>query len=241
MIEENLMASFPSYGSDEIKNLRKAYHFQLSQVIIESLKGFSMTRSQIATRFEFQNAHLVNKHREEGRSLILVLGHIGNWEWGLAVVSSYLKHNCIAVYKPLSDKSLNDFVLKKRSQYGVKLLPLKKLLKYLISHQEEPNIYLFLADQYPPNEPRIELNFLERTTYFDASVEKISIKYDLPVFYVDIEKIDEGRYKTNLIEISSEPKKTYEKEITSRYAELLEANILRSPQLWLWSHRRWKT
>ena len=240
IIEENLKMSFPQCDKGEINTLSKAYHHHLSRVIVESFKGFSLPQSVLAERFVFKNPAIANQYYDQGRSIILVLGHVGNWEWGQAVVSHYLDHNCVGVYKPLSDSSFNNYVLSKRSQYRVKLLPQKQLLKYLISHQEETNVYIFIADQYPPTDPRLAINFLGRSTYFDTSVEKIARKYDLPVIYADIRKVDDGTYETELIEISSDSSKTENGVITKKYAELLETNILRAPQLWLWSHRRWK-
>lgn len=239
-IEKNLTMTFPNAGAAEIKKLSRSYHSHLSRVIVESLKGYTLSQSKLAERFVFRNASITDKYYDNGQSIILVLGHIGNWEWGQAVVSYYLKHNCVGVYKPLSDKNFNDLVLQKRSQYGVTLLPQKELLKYLISHQQETNVYIFIADQYPPNEPRIEIDFLERPTYFDASVEKIATKYGLPVIYADIRKTGDARYATELIEINNDPDKPIAEQITRRYAELLATNIKRAPELWLWSHRRWK-
>lgn len=232
--------SFPHSGPVEIKKLSKAYHHHLSQIIVESLKGFTLDQTKLAKRFVFENASIADQYYDKGQSIILILGHIGNWEWGQAVVSHYLKHNCVGVYKPLSDTTFDKYVLQKRSQYGVKLLPQKELVKYLISHQDETNVYIFIADQYPPNEPRIEIDFLDRPTYFDASVEKIANKYSLPVIYADIKKIGDARYSTELNDISSDTNQTESKGITQRYAESLEQNIVRAPELWLWSHRRWK-
>jgi len=240
IIQENLHRAFPSKKIDEIKYLRQAYQKHLSQVIIESLKGFSLSRETLAERFIFLNAEVANKYYTEGKSIILVLGHVGNWEWGQAVVSHYLKHNCVGVYKPLSDQSLDKYILVKRSKSGVKLLPQKNLVKYLISHQKELNVYIFIADQYPPNEPRLKLDFLSTPTYFDASVEKIAMKYDLPVIYADISKIGNAQYETKLIELCADSALSEKGFITGQYAELLGNNILRKPELWLWSHRRWK-
>ena len=240
IIEENLKRSFPNKGIAEIKTLNKAYHHHLSNVIAETLQGFSMSQVNLAKQFKFKNADLANEYFDNGQSIILVLGHIGNWEWGQAIVSHYLKHNCVGVYKPLSNKSFNEYILSKRSQYRVKLLPQKQLLKYLLSHKDEINVYIFIADQYPPVEPRVKVNFLNQETYFDSSVEKIAIKYRLPVLYADIAKVSPNGYETELIEIYKGIDEFKTPTITERFAGMLEGNILRNPSIWLWSHRRWK-
>ena len=240
VIDDNLRRSFPDNSPREIKLLRQSYQKHLSHIIAESLKGFDIPQVELAKRFEFLNPELANAYFDEGQSIILVLGHIGNWEWGQAVVSHYLKHKCVGVYKPISNNSLDEYILKKRSRYNVKLLPQKQLLKYLINHRDETNAYIFIADQYPPAEPRAKIEFLNRPTYFDTSVEKIAKKYKLPVIYANISKVSDAQYKTELIELCSKPGQVKEGTITQRYSELLAENILEAPELWLWSHRRWK-
>lgn len=199
-----------------------------------------MNQDDLAKRFRFNNPKIANQYFDQGKSIILCLGHIGNWEWGQAVVSHYLKFNCVGVYKSLSNKSFDKYLLKKRSQFGVKLLSQKEILKYIISHPDEVNVYIFIADQYPPTEPRMSVDFLNQETYFDKSIEKIALKYELPVVYADIKRTSAHEYETDLIEISSDPSAAKEGEITRCYANLLNQNIKRQPQLWLWSHRRWK-
>jgi len=40
--------------------------------------------------------------------------------------------------------------------------------------------------------------------------------------------------------IAADPKSTAEGDITTAYAQMLEQNILEQPELWLWTHNRWK-
>lgn len=240
-ITKNLKNSFPLKSIAEIQALRNNYIKHLSIIICESLKGFSIEQSDLAKRFVFNNPKVANKYYDQKRSIILVLGHIGNWEWGQAIVSHYLKFKCIGVYKSLTNQSFDKYLLKKRSQYDVKLLTQKEILKYIIANPDELNVYIFIADQYPPSEPRLLVDFLNQKTYFDSSVEKIAKKYNLPVIYADIKSSSKPHsYMTDLIEISASPVQSPVGEITKSYARLLEININRQPELWLWSHKRWK-
>lgn len=198
-----------------------------------------MSQEKIARRFIFNNPEVANKYADK-RSIILLLGHLANWEWGQAVVSYYLDHDCVGVYKPLSNTTFDKYLLDKRSKFGVRLLPQKKLLRYLIANQKECNVYIFIADQYPPNQPRVKTNFMNQESYFDGTAEKIARKYNLPVIYADIKKTGSARYETVLKEICKESNQTELGMITKAYAKLLENNIIKNPENWLWSHKRWK-
>ena len=63
---------------------------------------------------------------------------------------------------------------------------------------------------------------------------------DLPVIFVDIQRVKRGYYTLELSFTSTEPTKTAVGEITGAYARQLEAVIRKKPENWLWSHKRWK-
>ena len=240
IIGQNIDRAYPSISKEEIKKLSSDYIKQLGNVIGETLKGHSMNQAEIAQRFVFNNPEIANKYSNQGKSIILCLGHIGNWEWGQAVVSHYLNAKCVGVYKQLSSKSFDRYLLSKRSKFDVHLHSQKAILKYIIGNRDEVCVYIFIADQYPPSHPKMKVNFFGIPTSCDSSIEKIASKYDLPVVYADIKNAGKHKYQTDLIEISSESASTEQGTITKQYASLLEQNIRREPALWLWSHRRWK-
>ena len=65
------------------------------------------------------------------------------------------------------------------------------------------------------------------------SPEKTAKLLNAEVYYTDIQNMQKGYYKVNLI-------KLYSHNITKEYTELLEKTIKQNPQYWLWSHKRWK-
>ena len=58
--------------------------------------------------------------------------------------------------------------------------------------------------------------------------------------FVDIQRVKRGYYELTLEEITDDPTVLEPGEITQRYANMLEKAILKNPQNWLWTHRRWK-
>jgi KDO2-lipid IV(A) lauroyltransferase len=63
---------------------------------------------------------------------------------------------------------------------------------------------------------------------------------DFSVVFVDIRREGRGIYNGEIQLITHEPKNAADFEITEKYIRLLEDSILRQPDNWLWSHRRWK-
>ena len=81
VINENLKKSFPNKTLQEIEIIHNRFYKYLSQVIIEVLKMFHITESEIIQRVQFKNKYIIKEYYSKGKDVILVLGHYGNWEW----------------------------------------------------------------------------------------------------------------------------------------------------------------
>ena len=73
-----------------------------------------------------------------------------------------------------------------------------------------------------------------------TGIERIAQKLDCTLAYADVIKIKRGYYKIVYSEITQTPKEYKEFEITEIYTRLMEKTILRAPEYWLWTHKRWK-
>lgn len=70
--------------------------------------------------------------------------------------------------------------------------------------------------------------------------EKYARLYNLPVIYIDIQRVKRGYYELTLSTLVENPAELPNGEITAMYARKLEQIITAEPTYWLWSHRRWK-
>lgn len=238
---DNLSKCFP--GADEPtlrKMLRSAYR-NLTDILIEGIKAFTMTKKQIIRRHRILNPEIAKPYFDKGQSLIGVTGHYGNWEWGSISASLQMDHSINAFYKPLSNKWVDRFVRRSRSKSGTTLVSIYETAAVFERFKNEPAIYLMAADQSPTNRERSYwVNFLGRDTAFLHGPEKYSRTYNYPVFYIDIRRIKRGFYEIRLSLLAEDPAALPEGELTARYAKKLESVILDDPANWLWSHRRWK-
>jgi KDO2-lipid IV(A) lauroyltransferase len=82
--------------------------------------------------------------------------------------------------------------------------------------------------------------FLNQETAFFQGVEKISKAYDLPVVYLSIRRPSRGKFVAQYEMIADSPRSLADGEVVERFARRLEADIIAQPEIWLWTHRRWK-
>ena len=98
-----------------------------------------------------------------------------------------------------------------------------------------------IADQNPPRRPDSHwFRFLNQDTIFFDGGEKLALRCHLPVYFVKMDRLSRGRYEMSFEPIYDGEEEVAEHEITERYVRLLESEIRRRPELWIWSHRRWK-
>ncbi|NVO19757.1 MAG: lysophospholipid acyltransferase family protein [Bacteroidetes bacterium] len=241
VVLKNLNDCFPGMEEAEQKKLLKAIYRNLSDILVESIKSFGMSAKQIKKRYKVLNVELIEKYLEQGRSVMGLPAHFNNWEWGSLAPGLYTNYPIIALYKPLTNKYLDNFIRKSRSKFGTSLSSIYVTGITFRANEKIPSIYVLAADQSPTNSAKSYwVDFLGRDTAFLHGPEKYSRHYNMVVLYADVQRVKRGHYTLELSLISDDPKFLPEGEVTRQYAKKLEEAILKTPGSWLWSHKRWK-
>jgi KDO2-lipid IV(A) lauroyltransferase len=241
VVQINLFKSFPEKTIDERYEVEKRFYKHLLDLIFESIKTLTISRAQIQKRFIFKNLEQITKYTDSGRSVIVVSGHYGNWEWGPLASANALKSKVLVVYKPLTNKRFEDFLNGMRARFGAIMIPMKQTLRKVIEYKSTPSLIVLVGDQTPPREEsQYFTSFLNQQTAIFLGIEKIAIRTNYPVFYFNINKIKRGYYECLLKPLVDIPESTREHEITNIHTQELENIIRIKPEYWLWSHKRWK-
>ncbi|MFW5687770.1 MAG: lysophospholipid acyltransferase family protein [Bacteroidota bacterium] len=241
VIKENIGRSNLVVNGEQQEKLVRDIYKNISDVIIESIRSFSMSRRSVLKRHRVLNPGLVQPYFESGKSIILVTGHIGNWEWGSLSAGLQTPFKVIGFYKPLKNKFIDRFLRWSRSRFGTRLMPIRKTSLTFEQQHGIPSLFLMAADQNPT---KVKLShwvrFLGRETAFLHGPEKHAMNNDYPVVFADIKRVKRGYYELYLSLITDTPSQMSPGEITLLYAEKLEEAIHRATHSWLWTHKRWK-
>lgn len=119
VILSNLRNSFPEKSEKEIRAIAKGTYRNLIDIVVESLKTFTMSTKEVKKRFKILNPEILDEYHNKGQSVIGVTGHYGNWEWGAMAGSLQINHRAIAIYKPLSNKYIDNFIKRTRDRKSV--------------------------------------------------------------------------------------------------------------------------
>lgn len=243
VVIENLSRVFPEKSHSEKEKIAKGFYRHFSDYIIESFKLIHFSEADLNRHFTYENIHLINDLMDEGRSLILVSGHINNWEW-MVNIQSQLRHKYLAIYKPLADKNFDRLVKYLRSKYARdgELVTMNNVFKRLLELRNEnvKNITWFLADQSPPGGYPVRKKFFDVEIPVYSGPAKLAKRFNYAIVYLEIKKQSRGFYLANFRLLNEAPAQFSEDELMEDYLRAIEDSIKKQPEYWLWSHRRWK-
>lgn len=237
----NLRRCFPNASEEKMQMLIKGSYLNLSDILLESIKGMSISRRTLQKRFRFANLSLLDNAIAEGRSLILLLGHVCNWEWGAISLGLNIRQNCVGVYKQINNPYIEKFTRKRRARTGLILAHTKETGQVLKSLSGEPTVFILIADQNPSNPSRSYwVSFMGEKTAFHHGPASISKAFDFSLYYLSVRRIRRGYYLVDAEDFLMDPNTLDSQDIIQRYANRLEEQIQLQPEDWLWSHKRWK-
>lgn len=236
----NLRNSFPEKTEAEITALAKAYFRYLCDLTLETFKTMKTTEEEARAHCTFVKPAWLDQLYQEKRSFIIVMGHYGNWEWGGPSFTLNTNYQLVVIYRPLSNPYFEKMMTRMRTKFGTRITPVKNTLRDMVANRSQLTATALLADQNASPETAHWMHFLNQDTPVFTGPEKLSVKFNYPVVYMNIKRLRRGFYEVSPELLFADPKNTTPGEITETFMKRLEQEILKDPVTWLWSHRRWK-
>jgi Kdo2-lipid IVA lauroyltransferase/acyltransferase len=237
----NLQRSFPEKSEKEHSVIMNQFYHHFCDLMVESLKCFTISERQITKRMKFRNNEILADFHAQGRDLIMIGGHYNNWEFIAVALGIGFDFLPIGIYKPLTSKFFDEKIRKSRSKYGLMLTPMKQTAETIATNFGKPKAIVFGADQSPSNPDRAYwTTFLNQPTPVFYGPEKFAKEFNMPAVFSTIHKVRRGYYEVEHQIITDKPNETPYGYITTQHVRMLEKDILNQPQYWLWTHKRWK-
>jgi Kdo2-lipid IVA lauroyltransferase/acyltransferase len=242
VIEENLKFAFPEKSSREREKIRNRFYRNFTDSFAETIKCLSISEEEFRRRFVIINQEELDAPVKNGVSSLLMAGHVFNWEMALIGTNLYSEVSAETVYLKVNNPFFNELIKKIRTRFGGYVTEKNEFRRGMLTLGKYPRLVLLASDQRPPtSESRYQRNFLNRPAVFFEGAEFLSKKMNLPVHFGKMSKVKRGYYRFEIVPLAMPP---YDSEaphsVTDRFCELLEANIREQPDLYLWSHKRWK-
>lgn len=249
VIYDNLRKSFPDKTEAEINQVAREYYAFFCDYLVETVKLCSMTDKQMRRRMEFEGVEEMVSALEREHKLFafIYLAHYGNWEWISSLSARVIEVDSDItgghVYHPLRNVAFNRLFLKMRSRFKGVNIPMKETLRFILSQQKahKKTIIGFIADQSPKwNSIHHWLDFMGRRTAVFTGTETIAKRVDALIYYTHVERVARGHYRCTIRRMVDDARQYPDFQITDMYFRNLAHSLRIQPEIWLWSHKRWK-
>ncbi len=242
MVTTNLENAYPDKTPEEINEICENFYHYLCDLMLEVIKTLTISPKGVQSFFRIDEGDLapLERFHRENQSVILVLGHMGNWELTGAMFCQLDLHQLYVIYHPLANRHFDELFTKMRTRSGIRLYPMKGAFKSMLKNRDQLTATAFIADQTPRPDNAHWMTFLNQDTPVFRGTENISKMLDYPVVYASVIREKRGLYRLRTELLAEHPKQYAENEITELHTRRLERDINAHPETWLWSHRRWK-
>ena len=244
IVRKNLTESFPERGELEIKRIEKNFYRYFTDQILESCKMATISPEEMSKRMKFTNIEAANAVLREGRTIALYMGHYGNWEWVSSIPLCIERGTkAVQIYHKLSNEKMNKLILHNRERMGAISVEMRKTARYINEQAMEHNVCIigFIADQSPKKrEVKYFLPFLNHNTPVLIGTEKIIKHYGFEAWFLNMKRVKRGYYEAELVKLHENPQSLSELELTAAYYRTLEQMIKNQPELYLWTHNRFR-
>ena len=238
---KNIKNSFPKKAKSDILAIQKDFYKHLVYLALENIK---YVRTGVPLEKIKAHTKELDTYLAQGRSIMVLVGHYGIWEYISCMTRHIKKHSyiCYSGYYPTKYDSINSIVTKYRSIFGGEMVASDQVLRTLLDKNTPKKhlICMFPDQSVFPSKTNYWIDFLGQKSIASSAPEKLAKRKDYVVLYGAVIPSGEGNYSIHIKLITDRAKETEDAYITQRFHNLLEEDIHQNPPYWLWSHRRWK-
>ncbi|MFT3748838.1 MAG: lysophospholipid acyltransferase family protein [Agriterribacter sp.] len=240
LLMKNLTIAFPEKTEREKKQIIKKFYRNFTDTFLEAIKLLSMSQKSLEKRIQFDHS-IFDELYASGKSCQVHLGHNFNWEWVNVRVTRQLAYEFLVVYMPIGNKVIDRLFKHFREKMGSKMLAATDMKNAMIPYRNTQYLLALVADQNPGMPQKAYwVNFFGRLTPFVKGPEKNARFNNIPVVFARFYKPKRGYYIIETKLAALKPAEMDEGQLTLEYVRYLEEVIRKQPEVYLWSHNRWK-
>lgn len=236
-------------NSKQKKHLARAFYSHLAKSLKEMFLMRFISLKKLEEKVDIVGVENVGSVLEQGRGVLILTGHFGNWEYapiGGILNFKELQGKFHFIRRTLGNKFIERILFKRYYNAGLNVIPKKNSLEKVIDVLEKNHAVVFVLDQHASivNRDGVAADFFGKKAGTYRSLASFSRHTGVPVIPAAGYRLENGRHvlefhKPIPWEDCDSAKEALVKN-TTNYNKALEQLILAHPEQWLWLHKRWK-
>jgi len=229
-------------SSAERKSLARKAFSNLMRIPFEIGWSMKWKEQDCLSYFDIEGKERIRAARQKGRGLLILTGHMGNWEL-LPPMVLMLGVPATTTYRPLKFAPADTFFLQLRSRFGSRMVPKKQAMRKILRALQKEECVCMLFDQTSRRATGAFVDFFGRKAWTNTGLALLALKTEAPVLPAFVIR-DGDRFRVEigneipLVKSGSKARDVLEN--TRQYNKALEQIIRRYPEQWFWVHNRWK-
>jgi KDO2-lipid IV(A) lauroyltransferase len=243
-VDENLRRVFPEWPAARRRAVARGCYRHFGGMLCESLAFTRVGAVELCRRLTLVGWDRLDEAEAQGRGLIAIGGHTGNWEIAARVLGLYRAPYHIVV-RPFNNPLVWEHMSRDRRRFGVREVPKQGAARQLFRVVRQGGRVGMAMDQRVRRGQGIVLPFLGHPALVTPLPAALSLRTGAPAVPTFAWPEERGRYRVELGEPILPDGEGGDGDeavaaLTARYLAALEAEIRRRPEQWLWLHRRWR-
>ena len=243
VVERQIAAAFPELSAEQVADMARRSYEHLGRSAIETalLPGLGQA-GVLRLVSEVENWDVVERAKSAGKGIIVVAGHLGNWELAAAYLAARGVPLDVIVRKmgnPLFDRYLNQT----REQLGVNVVYDAQAVRQTPRALRQGRAVGFVADQGVRGLASTFVPFFGRPAKTPRGAGVFALRFGSPVIFIAALRKPDGSYFVGFEEIPVVDTGDRERDVDAvvlRFTKVLEKWVRRAPEQYFWQHRRWR-
>ena len=239
---KNLEAAFPRKPDADRQAIIRNVFGHFGRLLFELLKFSGLSRDEVLARVEIEGGERIRDARAKGRGALLFTGHFGYWEINaIAHAAAFAPIGVLA--RPLDNRRLHDLLERMRGCQGNYVIYRRGALRRVLKALNANDGVAILIDQHIQAPDAVTVNFFDRPAATTLALGVLALRTGAPVVPVFALPNGIGRYRLvyeHPVDPPANDSPEALRDFTQRCTDVLEMQVRRHPELWLWMHRRWR-
>jgi Kdo2-lipid IVA lauroyltransferase/acyltransferase len=243
VVERQIAAAMPELTTEDVRRIARASYANLGRTTVEAAVLPALGREHVLSVFEGADGwELIENALSAGRGILIVTGHLGNWE----LAGSYVAARGVpldAIARHMANPLFDGYVTRTRERLGMHIVHDEDAVRRVPRAIRSNRAVAMLIDQGAVGLASTWVPFFGRLAKTPRGPAVFALRLDAPVIFGCALRQPSGKYRLSFERVPVERTADTEADverIVAAYTAVLERWVRRAPEQYFWHHRRWK-
>jgi Kdo2-lipid IVA lauroyltransferase/acyltransferase len=243
--DTNLKLAFPEKTSEERREIMRGCFENLGRELGVFSKFSNGSGKSLLSVIEPEGLEYLEAARNHGNGVILFTGHLGAWEL-TSFGFSLLGHPFSFLVRRIDNEKIEGLIDRYRTTFGNKTLDKFSAARSMVKILRSGEVLGLLLDLNTLDDEGIFVDFFGVPASTNFVVAKLALRTQSPILPLfALWNAKRGKFLLQLhppvsVEVTGNEDDDV-RNLTAKLTLIIEQQIRRYPDQWLWIHRRWKT